>query len=69
MATIKRALLLPREKLMSKGSRSMRRIWLTLLASLLFASTAFAGDYSVGYANGKTDKGIVDTCKYIEACE
>jgi hypothetical protein len=49
----------------------MRWIWLTLLASLLFASTAFAGDYSVSYAidaNGKIDKGIVDTCKYVEVC-
>jgi hypothetical protein len=39
---------------------------------LLSGGAASAGDYSVAYAidaNGKTDKGIVDTCQYIDVCE
>jgi hypothetical protein len=39
---------------------------------LFWGAAASAGDYSAAYAidaNGKTDKGIVDTCKYIEVCD
>jgi len=53
--------------------RLTRWAYFALPMWLLFSSAAAsAGDYSVAYAidaNGKTDKGIVDTCKYIDVCE